>query len=665
MRFHRSAFLLPLALLALPANALAEDTFHATRSAQLVEKAHEIELRIDHGHAELVVRRSMFNGGPKHDQAIYHLDLPDGAVATSLRTQAVQHGKPVWFKGELLEAEAAAAKYKELTGIGGFYPKDPALLSWRHQRLLALQVFPVEPQQPKVVEYTLHMPTDYVEGRDEIHLPKLGTDKIPAEVTVRSASTNDSLLIQGKAAAQGTKITLDKEEGITIALQRTYPQRIDGLFASVPFAKNRILNHFRLEAARKLSETPKGAYVVVLLDASRSLTEQQIAAEKAAAQAYLSHFQDAQVEVIPFNRKLHESFGGFSPVSKVLKDWANLKVERFNGSAVDDALARADSLLSKAPASAAKRVLLFTDLRTKQEITPERVRTRMSKSGALLHLGIIEEGGPVLERDDQHPWMSLVRPTGGVVWKALASADSGDSEVMRQVYEELARPLRIDHLKISAKGISKEDLFAPEVLNEGESFEDLRIVANPIPWVELNGLMWSQPVKRMVVPDEKEAKLWSALVFGSEILSDLTEEEMMPLAMRGGAVSPVTSYLAIEPGVRPSTEGLDEGETFGVGGLGLSGVGEGGGGVFQGSGLGLPDLQGFLRTALQERWTGCKGKGHVTVKIQSTLAEVADIQVGGAEKKNEAAQSCLTEEAWAIELPDFFSKEWEAFEIQL
>ena len=31
----------------------------------------------------------------------------------------------------------------------------------------------------------------------------------------------------------------------------------------------------------------------------------------------------------------------------------------------------------------------------------------------------------------------------------------------------------------------------------------------------------------------------------------------MILARHGGAVSPVTSYLAIEPGVRPSTEGIE------------------------------------------------------------------------------------------------------------
>ena len=36
---------------------------------------------------------------------------------------------------------------EELTGVGGYYPKDPALLSWRSQSQLALQVFPVAPSE--------------------------------------------------------------------------------------------------------------------------------------------------------------------------------------------------------------------------------------------------------------------------------------------------------------------------------------------------------------------------------------------------------------------------------------------------------------------------------------------------------------------------------------
>ena len=83
-------------------------------------------------------------------------------------------GAPRWFVGELMEAEAAAAKYHELTGIGGYYPKDPALLSWRSQGHLALQVFPVPPGERKTVSYTLEMPTEYRDGRHELTIPALG-----------------------------------------------------------------------------------------------------------------------------------------------------------------------------------------------------------------------------------------------------------------------------------------------------------------------------------------------------------------------------------------------------------------------------------------------------------------------------------------------------------
>lgn len=663
---RRTSLLLALAAFtALPQAALAEDSFLSTRSELLVEKGNDIELSIDHGHAELTVRRTLFNGGPKHDQALFFLDIPDGSVATGLRTQGIQNGQPIWFKGDLLEAEAAAAKYKELTGIGGYYPKDPALLSWRSQGLLALQVFPVEPNKQKVVEYTLHMPTDYIEGLDQIHLRKMGTDKLSAQLVVRTTSTEDTLLINGKTVSSGTHVALDKEEGVTIALRRAFPQRFDGLFAMVPFAKERVLSRFRIELAEKISQIPKNARIAVLLDASRSLDERELAAEKAAAAAYLSHFSDAQVQVISFNRRVHERFSGFTGAAQVLKDWGNFKLEPENGSAVDDALAKADALLAKAPPNAPKRIVLFTDLRTRQEITPERARARLSKSGALLHIGIIQAGFVSLERQDEHPWMSVVKPMGGMVWNASASADQGDAEVMRGAYEELARPLRVDHFQVNAPGLAKEDFaFLPETLNEGEAFEDARIAKKQIPWVEMRGQMWSMPVKRTIVPDEREAKLWSALVFGSSLLHELTEEEMMPLAMRGGAVSPVTSYLAIEPGVRPSTEGLDEGESFGAGGIGLSGVGEGGGGRGEGIGLGSIDLNGFLKKEFQARWTACKGKGHVSVHLQTTLSEIADVRVSVSEKQK-TAQSCMEEAVWAFALPRTFSAEWEAFDVVL
>src|SRR5262245_47087544 len=162
------------------------DQVGGTRSDKLREKTHVIEATLGRGHATLVVRRTVHNDGERPDQATFHIMLPDGAVATRLRTLGTSAGHPTWFEGELMEAEAAAAKYRELTGIGGYYPKDPALLSWRSQNHLALQVFPCPPAEPKTIEYTLEVPTDYEDGRHHLRLPSMGTDALNATLVVRA-----------------------------------------------------------------------------------------------------------------------------------------------------------------------------------------------------------------------------------------------------------------------------------------------------------------------------------------------------------------------------------------------------------------------------------------------------------------------------------------------
>src|SRR4051812_8638700 len=46
------------------------DRVQGTRSEKLLEQTHWAALRLDGGHAELVVRRTVHNGGPRFDQAM-------------------------------------------------------------------------------------------------------------------------------------------------------------------------------------------------------------------------------------------------------------------------------------------------------------------------------------------------------------------------------------------------------------------------------------------------------------------------------------------------------------------------------------------------------------------------------------------------------------------
>ncbi|MDI3286195.1 VWA domain-containing protein [Polyangium sp. 15x6] len=653
-----------LASILLSANAASADDVRGLRSDKLVEKTHVVDLRIGHGHADLVVRRTVHNGGPRHDQATFYIDVPSGAVAVGLRTLGTLDGKPHWFDGELLEAEKAAARYRELTGIGGYYPKDPALLSWRSQNLLALQVFPCPPGEDKTIEYTLRLPTQYREGRHHLDLSALGTEELPAEATVSPMIAGEAIFVDDTRQKAPAKISLKEAVDLSVAPASEKP--VEGALASVGFAKQKNVVHFHIDAAPALSRVPRGAHVVVLIDASRSLDPEQVEAEVAMTRAYLSHFPDARASVLTFDRAVHASKKGFVSVREALDGLDGSKIVRQNGSHIDEALSRADALLAALPESTPKRILALTDTRTRQELTPERLRGQLSKSGALLHVGVVDGAfSTTLTRDDAHAWASMTRPTGGLVWQAsIDTADQGDEP--RTVYEELARPKRIDHFQVHAQGIAPETLTPPEVLVEGTSFEDLRLSEKQVPFVEVTGELWATPMRRVLVADEAENRRWAGLVFGSDLLHSIEEADMMPLAMMGRAVSPVTSYLAIEPGVRPSTEGLEEftGSGWGFG----SGLGRlYGGHRVKPPQISMFDKQAFLKDELSRGLQACGGAGKkTTVGLESTLEEIVSVRATiDGEKAGSKLVTCLEEAAWGIELPTAFAAVWQGFTVVL
>src|SRR3954468_7473272 len=102
------------------------DVLHATREQPLFEVSHTVDIRIANGVATYKVRRQFANPGKIADQAGLAIDLPYGAAATGLRIRA----HDVWYDAELMERAKAAALYHELTGLGAYAPKDPALLQW-------------------------------------------------------------------------------------------------------------------------------------------------------------------------------------------------------------------------------------------------------------------------------------------------------------------------------------------------------------------------------------------------------------------------------------------------------------------------------------------------------------------------------------------------------
>ncbi len=650
------------AVIAPDASASGRDRVHATRSELVTETEHLIGLELDRGHAELTVQRTVFNGGERHDQTTFWIGLPTTAVATGLRTLGEKDGKPHWYDGELLEAEEAAERYRELTGIGGYYPKDPALLSWRAQDTLALQVFPCPPGADKSVEYTLTMPTDYQDGRYRVQLPAMGTEARPAVVTLRPAHDRDQLFVDGDPVAASETIVLDRT--VEIGLSPHQPEKIVTSLAVEGTGAGRHLVHWQIEAAPKLSQLPRNAKLVVLIDGSKSLRAEQTDAGVAAARAYLGQFDDARLgakaQVIVFDREVRARQSEFVGVRRAIADLARRPITRRNGSALDEALEAATKRLARQRGP--KRIVVLTDLRTRMELGAEEVERLSRKTGAIVHVALIDDGAPSLRRDDGHPWAEVARKTGGVLWRAAASPEAADAPRMGEVYEEWARPLRIDNLEVMIDG---SDFAFPQHLDEGQQLSELTLSGVRPTALELRGELWSRPIRQDARRSGVASKLWSALVFGTDLLSELDEAEMMVLAMRGGAVSPVTSYLAIEPGVRPSTEGLDWG-------LGVVGTGFGGGGSGSGFGFGRGrltkfDPDAFLQRHLAPAWAACGGQGRpVGVEFESTFDEVVDVHAAKLDRgQDREATGCLEDAVWALFLHARFDDEHRLWRVRL
>ena len=624
------------------------DSVQATRF-EMTEKDHIVDMKVDRGFATLVIRRTVTNLGPKSDQATFMLNLPNLAVATRLRTSGVDaKGQGVWFEGELMEAEAAAKKYQELTGIGGYYPKDPALLSWRRPGLLALQVFPVLGQSSKTVEYTLKMPLTYEHGAYHMELPPMGTDALTASVRISATHPEDGLVVNGIAPAGsgGGGITARAEKPIMIELHPRNVSPVDAVIASVAVAADKHLVRGRIAAAPHVGEVPLGAHVVVLFDGSRS--HHDFEGGLAAVRAYLGHMKGATVDFITFDRETRQPLGAALPVATALSKLASFQLVPRNGSRIDDALARADTIL-QASSSQARRVVVVTDTLTRSELTPQKIGASAWKSGAVVHFAVVTHGAPSLTRDDDSDWATLPRRTGGLYWAAAATGTVDTAT--RTVFEEWARPKRIDKLEVT--GVSG-NFYAPSVLDEGQGLEHFTIADTATSQVQIKGELWSKPLRVAVTPSAEHGKLTAALVFGSDLYTSFSEPEQMKLALLGRAVTPVTSYLAIEPGVRPSNEGLEWDE--------VASLGSGGGGRGEGIGLGGIGTLGHGAGPTRDAWltgelvaiakTCAPSAKAVTAELESTLEEIVDVKAVVLSPTRDAkAEVCVREGIWKLSLP--------------
>ncbi len=812
-RSYAWALGLTCALWGLDAHA---DNLTLTRSQPVREVSHSVDVQIVDGVARYTVRRTFANTGTLADEASVEIDLPPGAAATGLRIRA----RDRWYRGELMEAEEAREKYRELTGLGAFEPKDPALLQWVWADRLHLQVFPVLADGANTVEYTLTAPLRYRKGRYVLAYPRQGTpaeDSAPLATPVirihpgygdatmpitvdghrtvldapvvlsppptpqwhgdcsppeRASYIHSRIPIEGMRKVQAAKVTLDIDHtyrgdlevelvdpqggchvvvdtsGSENDIRGTYTVPIDGeileggdwylrvsdtagldvgtlerwslaldvgttpekrswirekramdvpMFipdapehdgdgglAVIELAPPKIRNfaarvgrvvasddnsflRVEVDAAPQLRQLPRNASVVFVVDASISMGERGVDRQLALARAYATHVPDAAFEVVAYRRRAERVLGAFTPAPKLASELHVQKnagrFETDNGSALDEGLQLAASLLRGREGP--RRIVVLSDELVRTRLTPTlgAQAAKLAPQGTITHLVVPDSDDDfALVRDDKAALATIARARRGVYYRVSIPEDMSEKSLATATLG-LVRPVSLENFTIDAGNLDLSDLDVPDVLHEGEGVRLMTHAASVPGEVVVSGMLWGTTVRRKVRASQAFSRATAAFVFSEDEHHDLTEAEMMTVAMYGKAVSPVTSYLATEPGVRPSSIGLLHS---------LVGTGRGGGGSAHGAmGYGgLGNAKPFtLEELVAKPLKTCIDMHHPATNwsldfdVESTYREIVDvIPKRGLQT---AMDRCAVEAVWKAQLTWNFKREREMHSLTL
>src|SRR5690606_9026601 len=206
----------------------------------------------------------------------------------------------------------------------------------------------------------------------------------------------------------------------------------------------------------------------------------------------------------------------------------------------------------------ATAVILLTDnlLRAGWNESVARAAIEQLPANTTVHVADVHSGGPLaFEREDDHRLFPLARARGGVAVRACGIADVKEV-VLDEEMLYLVRPTRLDFPQFADFDL-KDFLPDGPQIREGQSVRWMSSLGSIPAKTKLSGQLWSKPVTFAATQSEPFHRATAGFVFSEDHYMMLSEAEQFVIASYARAVSPVTSYLAIEPGVRPSTDGFE------------------------------------------------------------------------------------------------------------
>ncbi|MCA9664887.1 MAG: proprotein convertase P-domain-containing protein [Myxococcales bacterium] len=437
---------------------------------------------------------------------------------------------------------------------------------------------------------------------------------------------------------------------------------------------------FRLEldAAPHLRPLPRRLSVVFVVDASYSVDRDGLRGQLAVVRAFLSHVPDARFNIVLYRRRATALLPSFAPARAVDRELGMARghgaLALANGSALDAGIALARRLLARAPRGRPTMMVMLGDAQLRPSWNNQTALRELRRTPRALvtHVAISRPDGTVLERrDDKHALAPLAAVRAGVLLRLEGTAH-GRVRRLRETVLGLVRPIRIDHFRVVGAPASLDDV--PETFDEGAGLRKMLLVTRAPRHVLLRGKIWGRAFRRTIRVDNAFSRKTAAWVFSHDLHGSLSKAEQLRVAMLGRAVSPVTAYLAIEPGVRPSLAGIDRDGSGSLRGFGSgAGVGTGRGvvGYYGRPSLGTLLAADIARCRAQHKRPPSPG----ALVVDTTLDEIVDARIDASKSKAKrqhrqrhkpsAFERCALEAAWAFRLDGRFWRTRDAYRIAL
>lgn len=678
----------------LRAAPVTADVAHPVHGDELHLGPATVEIELAGREARYTVRREVRNPGAVADEARLELGLPEGGVVTGLRFQPVRGGP--WLRGHLLGVGEARARWDEFADAPFAGARGPALL----ELVLGVPVLRLlhVPARGRVAfEYTAVAPVCRVGARwfapaprfvDEpgavaalvVRGPRGGGQVVSAAhaETLVGRQVEEACALTAPAAAWGSPHL------VTVAAPAV--RGAAGALVMLPVGARRLVE-LTIDTAVELAPAPRDARVVFVVDASRSMGADGVAAQLAMVRAYLARAPGARVELVVYRRHAHRLFGRWVDAADVERALAGVGAGAFapgNGSNLDAGLAVAAALVAAVPGP--RRVVAFTDDRLRADL--DEVAASQALAGlpadAVIH-AVVTGGGRAaassLRRDFDHWLASVVAAWGGIAAHGeLAALDGGREPAARraEVFEDLVRPRRLEAVTVASADGRLEELGD---VAEGESVR--RVALHDDDGITVEGWVWGRRWEPARVTDERVERRLARLAFAEpERVAELSEDVRRRLARLAAVVSDVTSLWAADPrwrpgGLPPEVELSGRSGPCGVSsshiGMGRFGT-RGTRGVVAG-GPPPPTFEPLLAGPVAacasrhgaRRW-------RVDLVIETTGREIVDVEVaslgadggaGGSGAGDPALAACVVEAAWALDLDESFAPWTRRFDVSV